>query len=95
MFVSGNSQINSVMVKTSNNGGLSNDDLADICVSKVISIADTAPPEIKEQAVFFKDKIKSLLKYYLNQASESEKSRCAQICVNGGHEEAANLIRRL
>ena len=73
MFVSGNSQINSVMVKTSNNGGLSNDDLADICVSKVISIADTAPPEIKEQAVFFKDKIKSLLKYYLNQASESEK----------------------
>jgi hypothetical protein len=95
MFVSGNSQINNVMVKTSNNGGLSNDDLADICVSKVISIADTSPPEIREQAMFFKDKIKSLLKYYLNQASESEKSKCAQICVNGGYEEAANLIRRL
>ena len=64
-------------------------------MSKVISIADTSPPEIREQAMFFKDKIKSLLKYYLNQASESEKSKCAQICVNGGYEEAANLIRRL
>tara|TARA_R100001510_G_C7626798_1_gene186502 strand:+ start:580 stop:864 length:285 start_codon:yes stop_codon:yes gene_type:complete len=82
------------MVKTSNNGGLSADDFADICVFKIISVADTAPPAIKEQASFFKNRIQKVLKIYIEQAIQAENDRCVKICENGGYGDMANLLRR-
>ena len=83
------------IVKTSNYGGLSNEDITELCVDKILSVAETAPPEIKEQAKFFKQNLEQVIFYFLTKAAQSEKDRCIQVCVRGGKEDAADLLRRL
>lgn len=95
MFSMKMGEIVSPLVKTSTNGGLSADDIAEICTSKIISVAETAPPEIREQAVLFKDRVNIIVKNYIVQAMESEKDKCVQTCINGGHSDAADILRRL
>jgi len=95
MFLTGTTKLNNVQVKTSNNGGLSTQDLVQICADKIISISETADPAIREQALFFKENLKNLLEYWMNQAKQSEKDRCVQNLIQGGYEEAANILRRL
>ena len=82
------------VVKTSNYGGLSKEDITELCVDRILSVAETAPPEIKEQAKFFKDDLKKVVFYFLTKAADSEKDRCIQVCVKGGKEDAADLLRR-
>jgi hypothetical protein len=83
------------MVRTSSFGGLSPEDLADLCVTKIIYVAESAPPAIREQAKLFEDHLKKVLVDYLARAAKSEKDRCIQICLQGGHTDAANLLRRV
>ena len=94
MFDIKTGDIKSPTVKTSNYGGLSADDIAEICTNKIISVAETAPPAIREQAKFFKDNLQLVLKVYINQAMESQRDRDIQTCIRGGHSEAADILRR-
>lgn len=84
----------SPMVKTSNYGGLPMEDLADLCADRVLSIADSAPPEIREQAKYFKDSLRVTMLDYLKRAQQSERACCIQICVQGGYQAAADILRR-
>jgi hypothetical protein len=84
----------SPIVKTSNYGGLPMEDLADLCVDRILSVADSAPPEIREQAKFFKDSLRKTLLDYLKRAQQSERACCIQICAQGGHQAAADILRR-
>ena len=43
-------QIHSPMIKTSDFGGLPLEDLAEVCADKILGVADSAPPAIREQA---------------------------------------------
>lgn len=83
------------MVKTSNFGGLSMEDLSEICADKIVQIADSAPPEIREQARLFKENLKKVLLEYFKRAAHSERARCIQICAQGGHVDAADVLRRI
>jgi len=83
------------IVKTSENGGLSIEDLTEACVSKILSVSETAPPQIKEQARFFQDKLQNVIFNYLNQAAQSQKDTCVQVCLKAGENNAANILRRL
>ena len=83
------------VVKTSQDGGLSIKDLTEACVSKILSVSETAPPEIREQAKFFQDKLNHVIYHYLNQAAESQKDTCVQVCLKAGEQNAANILRRL
>ena len=95
MFEVKTGNILSPMVKTSVDGGLSMEDLSEACVSKIISDSETASPEIKEQVYFFQDKLQNLIYQFLKNAAKSERDTCIQLCIRGGEENAANLLRRL
>ena len=95
MFEVKTGNILSPIVNTSTDGGLSMEDLAEACVFKIISVSETASPEIKEQVYFFQDKLKNLIYQYLKNAAQSERDTCVQLCIKGGEENAANLLRRL
>ena len=82
------------MVKTSDFGGLSMEDLSELCADKVIEVADSAPPEIREQARLFRENLRKVLLDYFKRAAQSERARCIQICLQGGHTDAANILRR-
>jgi hypothetical protein len=82
------------MVKTSDFGGLPMEDLAELCAVRIITVADSAPPAIREQARLFQDQLRKVLVEYLNHAKQSERATCIQICLQGGHTDAATLLRR-
>lgn len=84
----------SPIVKTSDYGGLPMEDLADLCADRILHIADSAPPAIREQAKYFKDSLRTTMLDYLKRAQQSERARCIQICAQGGHQAAADILRR-
>jgi hypothetical protein len=83
------------IVKTSNFGGLPMEDLAELCVAEILSISETSPPAIKEQAKLFQDKLRVKIRVYLKKAAKSQKDTCIQQVLNGGYSDAADLLRRI
>jgi hypothetical protein len=87
-------QIQSPMIKTSDFGGLPLEDLAELCVDKIVGVSDSAPPAIREQAKYFRQQIQKTVLDYLKRAAQSERATCIQVCLQGGEEKAAHLLRR-
>ena len=84
-----------VYVETSDNGGLSADQITELCCRKIVYVSDEAPPAIKQQAEEYKERIASIVHLYVERAMRSERDRCIQIAVNGGYKELADLLRRV
>jgi len=87
-------QMPNPIVKTSDFGGLSCEDLSELCTDKIIGVAENAPPAIREQAKFFRERVQRTVFEYLKQAKRAERATCIQICAQGGEQDAANLLRR-
>ena len=95
MFNVNVSQLGSVVVKTSEQGGLSNEQLADLAVEKIASVSENAPPHLKEQAKLFKEQLKGIIHHYLLLARKEERGTIIQALRSSGHKEMAEYIRRL
>lgn len=95
MFELSFGKMDNPVVKTSDFGGLSCEDLSELCVNKIIEVADGAPSVVREQAKFFQKQVQKTIFEYLKQAKESERATCIQICVQGGEQDAANLLRKV
>jgi len=87
--------IGSVNIMTSENGGLSNDQIAEMLANKLIFISDDAPEPIRLQAEAFRDRVRNLAQYYIELARKEERaSICAKV-REAGQLELANAIGRL
>jgi len=95
MFNVNVSEIGSVNVMTSNNGGLTNEQIADLAVDKIASISDQAPPHVRQQAKIFKNHLKHVLYHYLLLARREERGTIIQALRSSGQKETAEYIRRL
>ena len=94
MFES-SSVIGAVNIITSDEGGLSNDQIADMLASKLIYISDGAPEPIRLQAEAFRGKVRNLAQYYIELAKKEERaSICAKV-REAGQLELAKAIGRL
>ena len=88
-------EIGSVNVVTSDKGGLSKDQIAEMAANKIVYVSESAPPAIKEQAHVFSDKVKNLLRYYVDLARKEERATIVQQIKDAGQPDLANIIRRL
>tara|TARA_R100001460_G_scaffold56193_1_gene95665 strand:- start:140 stop:448 length:309 start_codon:yes stop_codon:yes gene_type:complete len=95
MFELGTSTVGSVNVKTSNQGGLTNEQVADLAVDKIVSISDQAPPHIRQQANQFREHLKKVLYHYLLLARKEERGTIIHALRSSGQKETAEYIRRL
>ena len=84
-----------VYVETSDNGGLSADQITELCCRKIVYVSNDAPLAIKQQAEEFKERVASVVHLYIKQAMRSERDRCIQIAVNGDYKDLADLLRRV
>ena len=89
------SDIGSVSVVTSQNGGLSNDQIAEIASNKIIYVSDEAPEPIRQQAEAFKDRVRNILQYYVELARREERATICNKIREAGQLELADAIRRL
>ena len=84
-----------VGVRTTSGRGFTPEELAEQCVNRIVSISDTAPPAIRDQALAFKGKVQSAVWHYLTQAVHSDRTTVYNALTEAGHPELAELIRRL
>jgi len=69
--------VGNVTVMTSNNGGHSIDEISELLLRRIISVADTAPPAIKAQAVQFQDSLRIVIRHYMAEAVRSDRATLA------------------
>ena len=95
MFNVNVSQLGSVVVKTSDKGGLTNEQIADLAVDKIASVSENAPSHLKEQAKLFREQLKGIIHHYILLARKEERATIIQALRSSGHKEMAEYIRRL
>jgi|TARA_Y100000296_G_scaffold37800_2_gene43741 hypothetical protein len=93
--VSGNSEIGEVAVFTSTNRGHSPEEMAEMALNKIMLVSEDAPPVIREQALAYKDRLKEILVFYMNRMAQSERTTIWALMKKQGHEDIAEIIRRL
>ena len=84
-----------VNVNTTHHRGYTPEELAVQCVSKIISVADTAPPSVQDQARAFQNNLESLVTSYMRQAVLSDRTTVYNTVKNAGHPALAEILRRL
>ena len=87
--------VTSVNVATSDNGGLSTEQIVDLAMDKILNVSDTAPPAIKDQAQAFRDNIRVVVRHYIDLARREERATMAHMAKTQGHDDLAEIIRRM
>jgi len=95
MFNVSFSEVGSVNIKTSHQGGLTNEQIADLAVDKIASVSDDAPPHVRQQAKLFKEQLKGVMYHYILLARREERASIIQALRSTGQKETAEYIRRL
>tara|TARA_R110000824_G_scaffold30284_1_gene99877 strand:+ start:792 stop:1076 length:285 start_codon:yes stop_codon:yes gene_type:complete len=85
--------IGSPTVVTSENGGLSAEQIAMLCCNKIFQVSENSVPEVREQARAFRYQLEAVVLAYVAQAQKEERDTCVQIAVRGGYPELAELLR--
>ena len=93
MMFTAEGNIGSPTVVTSTNGGLSAEQVTQLCCNKIIQVSKNAAPAVKEQAIAFRAQLEAVVHDYVLKAMREERETCVQIAVRGGYPELAELLR--
>jgi hypothetical protein len=88
-------EVGSLGVTTTDNRGLSVDEVSEMAVNKIISVSDTAPAPIRAQAHAFRDACKKIVIYYIQEAIKNHMCTIGNQLEQQGQKDLANIIRRL
>ena len=66
-------EVGNVTVMTTDNRGHSVEEITELLLRRIISVADTAPPAIRAQAVEFQDSLRKLIHHYMAEAVKSDR----------------------
>ena len=87
--------IGNLKVKTTHNRGHTVEEVAEMATNRLISVADTAPDQIKAQAHAFKNKCHMIITYYMKEAINNHMCTIGNQLEAQGHKDLADIIRRL
>lgn len=71
------------------------EELTDLTIDRIIRISDGANPVIRQQAEVFKDQLRLILLQAFRKAQMSERTTLYNLFKNQGHEDMAEIIKRL
>lgn len=84
--------LSSVMVTTVSNRGYTPEELAARCTQRIVGIADTAPPAIRDQARAFQIDVQQIVEMYLKEAVRNDRVSVYNMLERAGLREAAKLV---
>ena len=71
------------------------EEVAELCINKIVGISATADPIIRQQAEAFKTQIKQVVIHYMKQAIQSDRTTVYNALLDAGEPKLADLIRTL
>jgi hypothetical protein len=84
-----------VNVMTSSNGGHSPEQIAELCVDRLIRISDTAPPELAMQARAFREQMLAVVLHYVKMAAAEDRSTVVAKLEQAGFSDLSKQIKGL
>ena len=84
-----------VQIRTTNQRGFTPEELAQQCAEKIVSVSDTAPQAIRDQAYAFRTRVEQVVLSYLRQAVHSDRTTVYNAIMDAGQPGLAELVRRL
>ena len=87
--------IGDIKVYTTKDRGHTVQELSEMLLDKIISVSDTAPEPIKDQALQYRKMIGEIILWYMETAIRSDRDTIPQKLVAVGQTEAASLIKKI
>jgi hypothetical protein len=87
--------VGGVQVHTTSGRGANPDEVAARCADKLVRVADSAPPEIREQAHAYKRELTAVVAQYMREAIASDRTTVYNALNAAGQPVLADIIRRL
>ena len=87
--------VGTVGVVTSDNGGHSPDQVAELCVDKIISISDQTHPAIQQQARAFREQLLKIVAHYIKMGAQQDRATVCAKLREAGFGDLADQLRRL
>jgi hypothetical protein len=84
-----------VSVMTSSNGGHSPEQVAELCVDRLIRVADTAPPELAMQARAFREQMLAVVLHYVRMAAVEDRATVVAKLEQAGFSDLSKQIKGL
>lgn len=82
-------------VVTTENRGLTPEELAEQCADKLIFISDSASEEVKEQAIAYRKNLISVLTHFMKRTVRNDRVTVYNAIIEAGYPDLAEHIRRL
>jgi hypothetical protein len=82
----------SVVVMTTNNRGFTPEEVAERALDKIIYVGGNCHPAIRDQAEAFRENIRQILVFYMNEAIHSDRTTIAARLREAGHPELIKLL---
>ena len=89
------SRVGSVTAQTTSNTGLSIEYWADRCLEKIIHVGEDNDSVIKDQAIAYRESIRLVLIHYMTNAIKSDRTTLYNLFVQQGHQDMAEILRKL
>ena len=86
------SALGNVQVMTTSGRGFSAEELAERALNQIINVGDNAPPVIADQARAFREDLREVLTYFMNEAMRSRNVTLAAKFTEAGFPELVKLI---
>ena len=87
--------VSNPLVFTTTDRGHSPEEMAEMALNKIMSVSEDAPPVIREQAYAHRQRLKEVLIFYMKRMCQSERTTLWALMKKQGHEDVAEIIRRL
>tara|TARA_R100000426_G_C4749704_1_gene82856 strand:+ start:164 stop:454 length:291 start_codon:yes stop_codon:yes gene_type:complete len=88
-------EVGNVLVTTTKNKGHSIEFWADSAANRIVSVGGNCHPLIAQQAEAFKEDVKKVVAFYLAEAVKSDRTTLIAELENQGHQDMADILRRL
>lgn len=89
------SSLDAFKVCTTDNRGHSPEEVAELCVNKLISVGDNSHPALQAQARAFRDRMLAVITHYIKMGIEQDRATMCTELSKAGHSDVVDILRRL
>ena len=82
-----------VTVIATSGRGFTPEEIAERAMNKLMTVSDTAPQEIRDQANTYRAQIKEVIVHYMKEAIRSDRTTLINKFTEAGHPELIDLLR--